>query len=40
MSNRVANPMTVVTGKDTRWAFVNVWEPKSINDGIPKYSVS
>lgn len=24
----------------TRWSFANVWEPKSINGGAPKYSVS
>ena len=34
------NPMKVITGKDTRWSYANVWEPKSINDGVPKYSVS
>ena len=36
----VKNPMKVITGPDTRWSFVNVWEPKSINGGAPKYSVS
>ena len=35
-----ANPMKVVTGPDTRWSYANVWEPKSINGGTPKYSVS
>jgi hypothetical protein len=35
-----ANPMKVITGKDTRWSYVNVWEPKSINGSTPKYSVS
>lgn len=34
------NPTKVVTGKDTRWSFANVWEPKSINGSAPKYSVS
>lgn len=34
------NPMKVITGKDTRWSYANVWEPKSINNGEPKYSVS
>lgn len=34
------NPMKVITGKDTRWSYVNAWEPKSINGGTPKYSVS
>ena len=39
-TNRVNNPMKVITGPDTRWSYVNVWEPKSINGGAPKYSVS
>lgn len=30
----------VITGPDTRWSYANVWEPKSINGGTPKYSVS
>ncbi len=30
----------VITGRDTRWSYANVWEPKSINGGAPKYSVS
>ena len=34
------NPLKVVTGPDTRWSYVNAWEPKSINGGTPKYSVS
>jgi len=34
------NPMKVITSPDTRWSFANVWEPKSINDSTPKYSVS
>ncbi len=37
---RQANPMKVVTGIDTRWSYVNAWEPKSIEGGEPKYSVS
>jgi ABC-type glycerol-3-phosphate transport system substrate-binding protein len=32
--------MKVITGKDTRWSYANVWEPKSINGGTPKFSVS
>lgn len=35
-----ANPMKVITGRDTRWSYANVWEPKSIQGGTPKYSVS
>lgn len=34
------NPLKVITGKNTRWSYANVWEPKSINGGTPKYSVS
>ena len=34
------NPMKVITGKDTRWSYANVWQPKSINGGVPKFSVS
>jgi len=41
MSNvKNTNPMKVITGSDTRWSYANVWEPKSINGGAPKYSVS
>ena len=40
MSNKVKNPMKVITGPNTRWSYCNVWQPKSINGGTPKYSVS
>lgn len=42
MSNnaKAINPCKVITGKDTRWSYANVWEPKAINGGTPKYSVS
>jgi hypothetical protein len=40
MSTKNANPMKVITGPDTRWSYANVHEPKSINGGTPKYSVS
>lgn len=40
MANKVNNPMKVITGSDTRWSYANVWEPKAINGGTPKYSVS
>lgn len=36
----INNPMKVITGPETRWSYANVWEPKSINGGTPKYSVS
>lgn len=44
MSNKVKpaperNPMKVVTGV-VRLSYANVWEPKSINGGAEKYSVS
>lgn len=38
--SRINNPMKVITGPETRWSYANVWEPKSINGGTPKYSVS
>ena len=37
---KTLNPMKVITGPDTCWSYANVWEPKSINGGTPKYSVS
>nr|DAV66456.1 MAG TPA: DNA helix destabilizing protein [Caudoviricetes sp.] len=40
MSNKISNPMKVITGPNTRWSYANVWEAKSINGGAPKYSVS
>lgn len=44
MSNKAnkvnSNPMKVITGPETRWSYANVWEPKAINGGTPKYSVS
>ena len=36
----IVNPCKVITGKNTRWSYANVWEPKAINGGTPKYSVS
>ena len=39
-TTRVNNTLKVITGPDTRWSYANVWEPKSINGGAPKYSVS
>ena len=40
MSTKFVNPTKVVTGKDTRWSYANVWQAKSINGGTPKFSVS
>jgi len=39
MSN-LKNPTKVITGTGTRWSYCNAWEPKAINGGTPKYSVS
>ena len=39
-TNANLNPTKVITGPDTRWSYANVWEPKAIDDGKPKYSVS
>ena len=40
MSKKMINPTKVITGVNTRWSYANVWDPKSINGGTPKYSVS
>ena len=37
---KFVNPTKVSTGPNTRWSYANVWQPKSINGGAPKYSVS
>ena len=37
---KVINPTKVITGVKTRWSYANVWQAKSINGGMPKYSVS
>lgn len=34
------NPTKVITGTQTRWSYANVWEARSINGGVPKFSVS
>ena len=34
------NPTKVITGKDTRWSYCNIWDAKSINGGTRKYSVA
>lgn len=38
--SKISNPTKVITGPATRWSYANVWDPKSINGGAPKYSVS
>lgn len=40
MAKKVNIPTKVITGVNTRWSYANVWDPKSINGGAPKYSVS
>lgn len=37
--SKFVNPTKVVTGKCT-FSYLNCWDPKSINGGTPKYSVS
>ena len=37
--NPAPNPTKVITG-EARLSYANLWEPKSINGGAPKYSVS
>ena len=40
-NNKLVNPTKVITGKDTRWSYVNAWEAKSLTEnGTPKFSVS
>lgn len=34
------NPAKVITGPNMRFSYCSVWEPKSINGGEPRYSVS
>ena len=38
-TNPAPNPTKVITG-EARLSYANLWEPKSINGGAPKYSVS
>lgn len=40
MAKKVTIPTKVITGVNTRWSYANVWDPKSINGGALKYSVS
>lgn len=40
MTVKNANPMKVITGPETRWSYANVWEPKSINGGTAKHTMS
>jgi hypothetical protein len=37
--NTIINATKVVTG-EVRFSYANLWEPKSINGGTPKYSMS
>jgi hypothetical protein len=40
-SKKLVNPVKVITGKNTRWSYVNAWEPKAISEGTtPKFSIS
>ncbi len=38
--SKMTNPCKVITGKNTRFSYLIVNEPKAINGGTPKYSVS
>ena len=41
MTKSNLHPTKVITGKDTRWSYANVWEPRASAEGAtPKYSVS
>jgi len=37
--SKFVNPCKVITGPLTRWSYANVWDPKSINGGTPKFSI-
>lgn len=37
---KLFNPTKVITSRRTRLSYAHVWDPKSINGGAPKYSVS
>ncbi|WP_295218039.1 DUF2815 family protein [Ruminococcus sp.] len=37
---KYVNPTKVITGPETRWSYANVWQPKAIDGGAPKYSIS
>lgn len=37
---KYVDPTKVITGPETRWSYANVWQPKAIDGGAPKYSVS
>ena len=40
MAKKLKNPTKVITGV-CRWSYVNVWQPKAMEEGgKPKYSVS
>ena len=40
VSSKSASATRVVLGPRTRFSFCNIWEPKSINGGTPKFSMS
>ena len=37
--SKMVNPCRVITGKDTRFSYLIVNEPKAINGGTPKYNI-
>lgn len=34
---RLTVPTKVITGPDTRFSYLNAWEPKAVDGGKPKY---
>ena len=40
VTSKSASATRVVLGPRTRFSFCNIWEPKSINGGTPKFSMS
>ena len=34
------NPTKVITGPNTTFSYLNCWDPKAIQGGTPKFSVS
>lgn len=40
IAQRTMPPTKVITSDKVRWSYVNVWAPKSVGGGTPKYSVS
>lgn len=37
---KFTNPTKVITGSSTTFSYLNCWDPKAIQGGTPKFSVS